>query len=238
MSKYNANRFSMLESTESKIGNESKIDNESKTNIMATRMPSRATDTLPRSERTLASGTMASLTKQTSSYSNRFAENERRRNDPTYVPPQKPVNITSENDFPTLGTPKIVPIPIKTGFVTMAKEWGKKIEEEEEANRTRIQNAEIERRIHAKEQYMKEKYGTPECKVRSKNGLIIRAKKNEYYDKEQRAFKPIMEDNVSDDSFESGPSHEDVIEDEEEESLEDEFNTNIGYERRHKDELY
>ena len=33
-------------------------------------------------------------------------------------------------------------------------------------------------------------------KVRSKkNGLIIRAKKNEY-DKEQRAFKPIMEDNV------------------------------------------
>ena len=216
MSKYNANRFASLESKESNAPSESNP---------------------PR----LAAGTMASLTKakevNKNAYSTRFSEQSRLRNDPNYVPPQRPVNITSDDDFPTLGTPKVIPLPKQSGMVSMAKEWGKKIEEEEEANRTRIQNAEIQRRADAKEKYMKEKYGTPECRVKSKNGLIIRVKKNQYYDKEQVAFKQIVEENVSDDSFESGPSREDEVE-EDIESPDDEFNTNIGYERRHKDELY
>jgi len=211
MLKYNANRFSSLESkTESNT---------------------------PR----LTTGTMASLTRSKDinrhSYSNRFSEQYKLKGNPNYVPPQKPINITSNDDFPTLGTPKIVPIPKQTDMVHMAKEWGTKIEEEKEANLKRIQMAEIQRRADIKEQYIKEKYGTPECKVKFKNGLIVKNHKNRYYDKEYVEFKKIVDDTISDDSFESEPSREDEVEDEEE-SPDDEFNTNIGYDRRHKDELY
>ena len=46
-----------------------------------------------------------------------------------------------------------------------------------------------------------------------------------------------MDNTLEEDSVESCPSHEEEEEDDDE-SQEDEFNTNIGYERRHRDELY
>ena len=195
-----------------------------------------------RPESTLASGTMASLTKgqrSTNSYSSNFSEQSRLRNDPNYIPPQKPVNISSEDDFPTLGVSKTVkPVPISTGknFIQMAEEWGKKIEDEEEANRYRIRKTEEDRRIKAKEDYLKEKYGDVKPKIVIKNKLILSDRKNEYYDKKDGQVKPINV--VEEDSFESGPSHDEEEEVEDDESQEDEFNTNIGSDRRHRDELY
>lgn len=195
---------------------------------------------------TLVSGTMASLTKAQSSstsYSSRFAEQERIKNNPNYVPPQKPVNISSEDDFPTLGVPKVpilaVPKVATSGqtLIQMAEGWGKKIKEDDEANRRRIQTDEDERRRIAKENCLKEKYGDDKQKIVGKNKSIIKARKNEYYVKEIGAYKPIVDNTLEEDSVESCPSHEEEEEDDDE-SQEDEFNTNIGYERRHRDELY
>lgn len=217
--------------------NESKNEsnNESKQNhVMYNRMPSRATNT------------MASLTKareaNTKSYSNRFLEQSRLRNDPKYVPPQKPVNISSSEDFPSLGSPKtitpIIPLVSSSGqnYIDMAKGWGKKIEEDEEANRIRIHNAEILRKKIAKENYDNEKKGIPERKT-TKKKLMINSRKNEYYDKDEHRFKSLDE-TISDDSFESGPSHEEDEDYEDDEINDDEINANIGKVRKHDNELY
>lgn len=214
MSKYNANRFASLESN----------------------------DQPPR----LTSGTMASLTKakevNPNSYSTRFSESRLR--DPNYVPPKKPVNIDSSDDFPSLGSKNTVTNLTKTlpvsssgqNYIDMAKGWGKKIEEEDEANRIRIQNAEILRKKIAKENYEKEKRGIPEKKT-TKKKLILQVKKNQYYDKDTVTFKSLDE-NASDDSFESGPSHEEDEEEDVDETNDDEINANIGKERKHDNELY
>ena len=73
--------------------------------------------------------------------------------------------------------------------------------------------------------------------IPTKNNLVVSTNKNTYYDKEECKLKPISDDSLAEDSFESGPSH-DEEEENEEESPDDEYNTNIGYDRRHDDELY
>jgi hypothetical protein len=53
--------------------------------------------------------TMASLTSSSTagggskSFASKFSEQMRRAEDPTYVPPPKPLNMNSQDDFPTLG---------------------------------------------------------------------------------------------------------------------------------------
>lgn len=167
-------------------------------------------ETNPRSR-----GTMASLTK----------------------PKTVSINVASEDDFPTLGVPKPVltatttptTTATTTPYIKMAKDWGKKLEEEKEANIIRIRNAEEERHIIAKQ-------GIQE-KIKPKSKLIITGRKNQYYDNKDGTFKAIVEDDLSDDSFESGPSREeedfenDVCED-------DEMNANLVRDRRHDNELY
>ena len=66
---------------------------------------------------------------------------------------------------------------------------------------------------------------------------MVASRKNRFYDQREGNFKAIVEDNISDDSFESGPSREDDDEEEDEER-DEEFNTNITNDRRHRDELY
>lgn len=196
------------------------------------------------SSSTLSSGTMASLTKakeQTRSYSNRFSEQTRIRNDPKYVPPQKAVNISSEDDFPSLG-PRVtksssVSWSSSKDCIKMAEEWGKKNEEDEKANRARIIKAEDDRRRIAKEQMKEEKKQKMNIKEETtKSKLIIRAKnKDTFYDQYEHKFKNIEE--VEEDSFESGPSHdeEEFIDDDD---VDEEFNADISYERRNKGELH
>ena len=190
----------------------------------------------------LASGTMASLTKSkepTKSYSNRFSEQTRLRNDPTYVPPQKAVNISSDDDFPSLGSSAVKPSSwASNNCIKMAEEWGKKIKEEDEAHRASIIKADLDRRMAAKEQMKEEKMQkmNPKEDVSKKSKLIIAKNKNKFYDQYEHKFKSI-ENEIEEDSFESGPSH-DEEEVDDEDINDDEFNTDIGYERRHKDELY
>ena len=188
----------------------------------------------------MSSGTMASLTRASipsSSYASRFSEQARLRNDPKYVPP-KSVNIASNDDFPTLGVPKVAAatnLPkSSTGqnFIQMAEGWGKKIEIEEKENRDRIYRAEEDRRAQAK---IKIKPET--IQLTTKNKIILQTKDvNRFYDEKEKRFKKI-EGDISDDSFESGPHEEEEVDDDCE-SQDDEFNTNIVNDRRHRDELY
>lgn len=209
------------------------------------------------SSATLSSGTMASLTKAkepTRSYSNRFSEQTRIRNDPNYVPPQKSVNISSEDDFPSLGPNVTSVTSVSTSVNTnvtsvtkswssskdcikMAEEWGKKNEEDERANRARIIKAEDDRRRIAKEQMKEEKKQKMNVKEETtKSKLIIReTNKDKFYDQYEHKFKNIEE--IEEDSFESGPSHdeEEFIDDDD---VDEEFNADISYERRNKGELH
>jgi len=144
---------------------------------------------------------------------------------------EKTVNIASEEDFPTLGVPKPIGVSLpksNKGFIQMAEEWGKEIKEDEIANIRRIANDENERKIKAKEKKHKV---IPKVK-----GMIIPKKKNEYYDETTKTYKPIVEDDISDDSFESGPSNQE--EEEEEEIIDEEYNTNIGNDGRRRYDLY
>lgn len=192
------------------------------------------------STNTLAAGTMASLTKSkepTKSYGNRFSEQTRIRNDPGYVAPIS-VNISSEADFPSLGGAKppthVVPTPARS-FIKMAEDWGKKIEMDEEANRMRIINEEKDRRRR-----MKELMKHPDHTIKSfnKNSIIpVSRFKHQYYDHEEKKYKNISDDSVED-SFESGPSHDEEEDENDDIHEEDEINANIVNDRRHRDELY
>ena len=114
----------------------------------------------------------------------------------------------------------------------MAEGWGKKIEIEEKENRDRIYRAEEDRRAQAK---IKIKPET--IQLSTKNKIILQTRDaNRFYDEKEKRFKKI-EGDISDDSFESGPHEEEEVDDECE-SQDDEFNTNIVNDRRHRDELY
>ena len=193
-----------------------------------------STPSTPRTPSTMASltsGTMASLTKGNKSYSTKFSEQSRLRNS-NYVP-QKSVNISSEDDFPSLGVKPILPIiPTNDKFIKMAEDWGKKIEIDKEANRTRIINEEKERRRIAKEQL---KHNT--LPTRRTNKRIIYDTKNRFYDADLKIYKLIVDDSIDEDSFESGPSVDEEDDDINEEE-DTEFNVNIVNDRRHYDELY
>jgi hypothetical protein len=59
---------------------------------------------------TMKAGTMASFTSNNvssgggnKSFASKFSEQMRRAEDPNYVPPPKPLNVNSQDDFPTLG---------------------------------------------------------------------------------------------------------------------------------------
>jgi len=177
---------------------------------------------------TLTSGTMASLTKGNKSYSNKFSESKTNC-------VQKSVNISSEDDFPSLGVKPVLPTIHKNDkFIKMAEDWGKKIEEDDEANRRRIIHEEQERRRIAKELMKNKPHTLPTRRI---NKIILSETKNKYYDADLKIYKLIVDDTIEDDSVESTPSvNEEDDEFDEEEDIE--FNTHLVNDRRHYDELY
>ena len=103
---------------------------------------------------TLAPATLASLTSASGasnvvtngsgpkkSFASKFAEQVKIANDPNYKPPPKPINFSSEDDFPSLGGPKkpaaaasaVTAVkPVDTKFADLAKGWAKQKEDEAE----------------------------------------------------------------------------------------------------------
>jgi len=209
------NRFSALSETPS---------SQSFQSTPSSSTPSSSTSSSSSSQSSLASGTMASLTKGNKSYS---TSSESKKD-------QKSVNISSEDDFPSLGVKPVLPTIHKNDkFIKMAEDWGKKIEEDEEANRRRIINEEQERRRIAKELMKHTPHTLPTRRI---NKTILSETKNKYYDADLKIYKLIVDDTIEDDSIESTPSANEEEDDDDDEDTE--INANLVNDRRHEYELY
>lgn len=175
------------------------------------------------------------------SFASKFAEQTRIASDPNYKPPPKVVDVTSESDFPSLGAPK-KPIgawgakpaanvvtepdvkPAVTSFADKAKEWAKKKEEEAEKARRKAITEERRRR----------------------EGELIRTlpilgfrRRQDYNDEdEEEDYNPNYdESSLGDDSYEV-PENDGEPSEGDEEDEEDEFNQNVGWDGRRRDDLY
>jgi hypothetical protein len=205
----------------------------------------------------LAPATLASLTSNGSapvaaaggsssgpkkSFASKFAEQARIAADPNYQPPPKPVDFKSEDDFPALGAPK-KPIagawgakpnanpvvepeekPAVTSFADKAKEWAKK--KEEEAEKARQKAA------------MEEKRRREASLIRTLPIMGLR-RRQEYDDEdEDEDYNPNYdESSLGDDSYEV-PENDGEPSEEDEEEDDDEFNQNVGWDGRRRDDLY
>lgn len=195
----------------------------------------------------LAPATLASLTGGTSaanssstgpkrSFASKFAEQVKIASNPNYKPPAKIVDVTSENEFPSLGGPKKPATGAWTAkpkndvhsekttlsFADKAKEWAKQKQEEEEAIQRKIIEDEKKKNDAAFSQRMtivglnryKRKYATDED--------------DDEYNNEESSFG-------DDDSYEVPEGDEEPSEEEDDE---DEFNQNVGWDGRRKGDLY
>lgn len=173
------------------------------------------------------------------SFAAKFAEQAKIASDPNYKPPPKPVNVESEDDFPTLGGPKkpaagawskpknevVESAPEKAttlSFADKAKEWAKQKEEEEE-----------QARIKAMEEEKKQR----EAALHRRMNIIGINRYNRQYaaeDDEDEYYNAEESSLGDDDSYEVPEFEEETSEEEDEE----EFNQNVGWDGRRKDDLY
>jgi hypothetical protein len=207
----------------------------------------------------LAPATLASLTSNGSapitaggsgsgpkkSFAAKFAEQARIAADPNYVPPPKPVDFTSEDDFPALGAPakpvtgawgakaaaapKNVVVesekPAGPSFAEKAREWAnKKAEDEEKARKKAMREERLRREAEL---------------IRSMPIMGYHRRRQEYDDEdEEEDYNPNYdESSLGDDSYEI--PEDDAEPSEEDENDEDgEFNQNVGWDGRRRDDLY
>ena len=177
----------------------------------------------------LAPATLASITFNgggKGTYASKMTERAKMAANPNYV---KPLDVTSENDFPTLGdgikktdSPKVNNGVKKSGsFASMARDWAKQKEEEEEAERL------IRIRLEQEEK---------ELRLLRSMVALGRRKKN--------ATDNTLdgEEDDYDESSLGGDSDNEMLNDsepsEEEYDEEDEYNQNVGWDGRRRDDLY
>lgn len=188
------------------------------------------------------------------SFASKFAEQAKIAADPDYVPPPKPVNINSEDDFPSLGAPKkpattsawgtkstpvqtntqssepTTNLPVKaTGpsFADKAKEWAnKKAEDEEKARKRALREERIRREAEL---------------IKSMPMIGLRRHQNYYNDEEEddEYNRPYDESSLGDsDSYEVPEEDQEPSDNDNEEENDSEFNQNVGWDGRRRDDLY
>lgn len=206
----------------------------------------------------LAPATLASLTSNGSapvaasggsgsgpkkSFAAKFAEQARIAADPDYKPPPKPVDFQSEDDFPALGAPKkaaagawgskpaaanVVVQPEKAAgpsFAEKAKEWANKRAEEEEKARKKALREERLRREAAL--------------VKTMPILGLRRRQDYDDDDDEEDFNPNYdESSLGDDSYEMPDEDHEPSDEDEEDEENGEFNQNVGWDGRRRDDLY
>jgi hypothetical protein len=194
------------------------------------------------------------------SFGSKFAEQARVAEDPNYVPPPKPINFTSEDDFPTLGggsSPKKsvvsnhcfktsntptntviidseeydVPTLATTGnkWANMAKGWAKHKEDEEE---------------RARKKKMLEDQMLREAELMKSIPIIGMRRRNRYdddddysdYDPQEKNENYIPEEEDSYGMPDDDENEKNILQDVEDEQ--EEFNSNIGWDGRKRDDLY
>lgn len=181
------------------------------------------------------------------SFADKFKEQVRIAEDPDYKPPPKPVDFKSEDDFPALGAPKkpttgawgakpsatpvntvVEPIqkPAGPSFAEKAKEWANKKAEDEEKARRRALKAEKARR--------------EALLMRTMPILGMRRLQGQYEDEdEEDDYNPNYEESsLGDDSYEMPDDDMSPSEEDEEDEDNGEFNQNVGWDGRRRDDLY
>jgi hypothetical protein len=203
------------------------------------------------------------------SFASKFAEQAKIAEDPNYVPPPKPLNFNSEDDFPALGSPKKAESPkpvwggkkpndahnftvsstpsnavviqsedyvsgnsVSTGnkWAEMAKSWAKHKEDEEERERKKKQ---LEEQMLREAELMK---SIPIIGLHRRNRRFDDDDDDDSY----QELNNNEENYISEESDSFGMPEEDenqnILQDVEEEQ--DEFNSNIGWDGRRRDDLY
>ena len=168
------------------------------------------------------------------SFASKFKEQVKAAENPNYVPPLKPVDFGSEDDFPSLGGPgpkkntvvlPPVQAPSTQSFAEKAKEWAKKKEDEEEAARQRAL-------------YLERKQREAELMRKTMPGLHVRRYRQEDEDEEDEYYNNHEESSLGGDS-DSYEVPECEPEDEEDEENENgEFNQDVGWDGRKRGDLY
>jgi len=197
---------------------------------------------------TFVPGTLASLTansaingpttnqEDSKSFAAKFAHRMRVIEDPDYVPPPVTINVTSEEEFPTLGVMAKTETKSAWGsssFVTHAEEWQDILEKEREEKETIKKRQELAR--------LKRKAARENANSTKITGPLIIPKKMEK--EEEEVFNPIEYDedtlDENDALYQTEFDEEEWFnEDDEDEEDEDELNPSVYEDRKHRDELY
>jgi hypothetical protein len=187
------------------------------------------------------------------SFASKFTERVKVAQDPNYVPPPKPLNMNSQDDFPTLGlksskpsmansmTNKVTPEPtIRQNVMTtqtvmaqkpagkwasMAKAWAQQDEDEREAEHAR----EVEEERKRREMELLRSMPFP---------TFGHKRYNEYsgeYDDEEDEYNQDDKDSFV---YESSDTEDEPSEHGEGEGEDGEFNSNTVWDGRRKDDLY
>jgi hypothetical protein len=175
------------------------------------------------------------------SFASKFAEKAKIASDPNYVPPPKPVDFTSEDDFPSLAAPAkpvtgawslkpkneiVQPDTDKStlSFADKAKEWAKQKEEEaEEARRKEIEEEKMRR----------------EAALHMRMNVIgINRYRRKYHDDEEDEENNYEQSSLGEDDDYEVPEYDEEPSEEEDEDEDGEFNQNVGWDGRRKDDLY
>jgi hypothetical protein len=181
----------------------------------------------------LAPATLASITTNgqgaKGTYAAKMAERAKIASNPNYVPPPKPVDVTSECEFPSLGGgKKNSPKPDEgvkksNSYASLARDWAKQKEDEEEADRLlrlKIEEEEKEKAL-----------------FKSMTILSMRRKMRNQYNQDEEEDDHYDESSLAGDSDE-GDMHDESETSEEDQDDEDEFNQNVGWDGRRRDDLY
>jgi hypothetical protein len=184
------------------------------------------------------------------SYASKFSNQVRVAQDPNYVPPPKPLDINSQEDFPTLGgkpqatsKPKVTQPTNKASTIrqteladapkpagkwaNMAKAWAQQDEDEKEAARLR----EVEEENYRKEMEILNAMHLP---------TFNHHRRNNYYDEEEldEGYNQYEEEEADSYVYESSETEEEPSDNDNQETPDDEYNSNTVWDGRRKDDLY
>lgn len=156
-------------------------------------------------------------------FASKMAEKAMIASNPNYV---KPLDVASENDFPSLGGSKkvVVAEPVKksNSYASLARDWAKQKEEEEENERlNQLKLAEEE-----KERALLKSMALLTSRRRMRNQVTHEDEDDYQYDESSLAG----DSDEGESPDESEPS--------EAEDEDDEYNQNVGWDGRRKDDLY
>jgi len=171
------------------------------------------------------------------SFASKFSEHQKKISNPNYKPPPKPIDITSENDFPCIRASNVTKlisnnevikplIPSTNSFAEKAKEWAKQKKEVDD---------EIIRKILEDEKRVRES----ELNIRMNIigfGNYRRKHITKYDEYDEDNNDNNEESSLGDDSYEV--PEEDEEPSEEDDNEEDESNQPLGSDGRRKNDLY